>query len=58
MISTQFKLKSLTVALRVPAWTYTMAVPFGLGLVMIRCIQNILQDVRKLKKLKEEGEAQ
>ena len=58
MISTQFKLKSLTVALRVPAWTYTTAVPFGIGLVIIRCIQNILQDVRKLKKLKEEGEAQ
>ena len=58
MISTQLKLKSLTVALRVPAWTYTMAVPFGLGLVIFRCNQNILQDVRKLKKLKEEGEAQ
>lgn len=57
MISTQFRLHSLTVALRVPAWTYTMAVPFGLGLLIIRCIQNIFQDFQKLKKLKEGDEA-
>lgn len=58
MISTQLKLGNLTVALQVPAWIYTMAVPFGIGFMILRCIQNIMEDVQKLKKLKEEGEAQ
>ncbi len=58
MISTQLRLGNLTVALQIPAWIYTMAVPFGLGFVILRCIQNIMEDVRKFKNLKEEGEAQ
>lgn len=56
MISTQFRLKNLTVALRLPAWLYTTAVPLGIGLMIFRCIQNIADDVQKLKSLKKEGE--
>lgn len=58
MIGTQLRLGNVTVALQIPAWIYTMAVPFGLAFVMLRSIQNILQDIRKLRKMDEEGDAQ
>ena len=58
MIQTQMTMGSVTVALHLPAWLYTTFVPFGLALVVFRNIQNIVQDVKALKALKKEGDAQ
>lgn len=53
MIQAQVKMGSETVALHLPSWLYTTFVPFGLVLVIFRNAQNILEDIRELKKLKE-----
>lgn len=55
MIKLQIQMKSVTVALRLPAWIYTTAVPFGLVLVVVRGLQNILADIKALKEMNEGG---
>lgn len=57
MIKTQIMMHNVSVALRVPAWLYTLCVPFGLVLVMFRSIQNIVKEIKHLKTMDEEGKA-